>query len=95
MFFKDDEKEGRESALEKLKDIMMGEMGDRMGRFKKPIAASMSIEKIPREEMESALDDDKEDGDMGMKGPDSEDDEGSDMSEGDKDRIRELYHKYC
>ena len=49
MFFHDDEKEGKEEALERLKDLMMGEMGDRMGRFKKPIAASMTIEKVPKE----------------------------------------------
>ena len=95
MFFHDDEKEGKEEALERLKDLMMGEMGDRMGRFKKPIAASMTIEKVPKEDMEDALDDDKEDGDMGMKDPDADEDGGDDMSDEDKDKIRELYHKFC
>jgi hypothetical protein len=90
MFFHDDEKEGKEEALEKLKDLMMGEMGDRMGRFKKPIAASMTIEKVPKEEMEGAFDSDDKEG-MG----ETDSDEDGDISDEDKDRIRELFHKYC
>lgn len=89
MFFHDDEKEGKEEALEKLKDLMMGEMGDRMGRFKKPISMSMGIEKLPdEEEAEDSMGTPKEE-DMGMS------DEEGEISDEDKDRIRELYHKYC
>lgn len=94
MYFRDDEKEGREEALEKLKDLMMGEAGDRMGRFKKPIAASMTIEKIPKDDMDDALSSDDKGDDMDGTDMDDDEDDGG-LSEEDKNRIRELYHKFC
>jgi hypothetical protein len=99
MFFPEDEKDERLSSLEKLKDLMMKEAGDKMGgggKFKKPIAASMTIEKIPEgdsDDLKDKLEDSmgKGDDDEGMMGPDSD----GDVSDEDKDKIRELYHKFC
>mgnify|MGYP003331850315 CR=1 FL=1 len=60
------------------------------------ISRDRLYQKIPKEELEDALDDRDDDGDMGMEGPDGDDDDrGGDLSDEDKDRIRELYHKYC
>lgn len=95
MFFPDDEKDEKESALERLKDMMRSEMGDRMGgKFKKPVAASMTIEKVSPDDMKGKLDG-LDDGDDESMEDDNSDDEGGEMSDEDKDKIRELYHKFC
>lgn len=95
MFISDDEKQGKEKALEKLKELMMGGIASKMSGLKKPVAASMTIEKLPsgddeKEEPEEGEDDSLEDALEG--GPD---DGGNEISEDDKNRIRELYKKYC
>lgn len=89
MFLSDDEKDGKEKALEKLKDLMMGEMGNRMGGMKKPMAASMTIEKLPGKDDD--MDDMSNDDDNDM----PSDNDGDEISDEDKDKIRELYNKFC
>lgn len=87
MFIPDDEKEGRKEALQKLMDLMGKETGKRLGGLKKPMSASIEIDKEDPEDDMSSMDDH----DSGMMS-DHDDDEPSDE---DKAKIAELYHKYC
>lgn len=100
MFFGDEEKEEKEDALKKLKEVMLSGMGDRFGKMKKPMAASMTIEKMPSDETKDELDsafsseDDDDSNSEDLSDVGSDDNEG-DISDEDKSRISELYHKYC
>lgn len=85
MYIPDEEKDGRKMALQKLMDLMGDETGKRLGGLKKPMEASMTIEKMPGD-----LED--EDDEHGM---DEGDDDGDEPSEEDKMKISELYHKFC
>lgn len=89
MFIEDDEKDSRKAALQKLMDLMGSETGKRLSGLKaKPVAASMTIEKMPGD-MEDEPGD-MEGDEMGEDEPD-----GDEPSEDDKAKIAELYHKYC
>lgn len=96
MFFPEDEKDERLGALEKLKNVMRSEAGNRLGnKFKKPAAANGG--EVPSEREEDS-EENREERDDPMQ--DGDNDEGTesadgDLSDEDKDRIRELYHKFC
>lgn len=91
MFIPDDEKDGRKEALKKLMEMMKSKTGEKLGNLKKkPVVESVTIEKLPldKEEMDYGRESDSEDSDMG-------DRDSSDISEEDKEKIRELYRKFC
>lgn len=105
MFIPDDEKEGREEALDKLISMMSDEAGKKLHGLKKPAVASMTIEKVPSASMGGEVDrwksnDDKDDDadispGFGLGDDQDGDMDNDDLDESDKDKIRMLYNKYC
>lgn len=75
MYFRDDEKDDKLKALQKLKDVMSSEMGMKMGKMKKPVSASLIIEKEGHDEPdEDNMDDGDEDNMRGMFGKKEDED---------------------
>lgn len=73
----------RSAALDSLKKKLQDIVGDRLGGLKKPVGASMTIEKL------SPSDNEDEENFEGS------DDSESEPSDEDKAKIEELYMKYC
>lgn len=72
----------KSAALDSLKKKLQDIVGDRLGGLKKPVGASMTIEKLSPSDNE---DEEKFESD----------DDASEPSDEDKAKIEELYMKYC
>ena len=89
MFIEDDEKDDRKKALDSLRGMLDSGMGERLKGLKKP----PMDDRIDPEEQEEAEDDFEGSDDGGMENVEEDNDENA-LSDSDKDRIKELYHKY-
>lgn len=81
-FISEEDREGKKEALRKLMDTMKMGIGKKLGGFKKPMTER---EEEAEEDYEMASDSEDLSGDFGDMGPSPE----------EKEKIAELYHKYC
>ena len=91
MFFDPDEKDEKEEALKKLKDVMMSGMGERFGKAKKPADDDTMLDDVndAQEDNESDLDD---------RDSDREINNGDESDEEDLEELQDLgrqHKKYC
>lgn len=89
MFFPDDEKDEKEEALKKLKDVMMGGMAERFGKMKKPADDDTMLDDV---------NDAQEDNESDLSDKDRETNNNDDTDEEDLEELQDLgrhHKKFC